>query len=160
MRRRVRFFAGLYAALVVLVCAGYAMIGGHISSSGGLHADDWLTFIPVAGVAIVLLVAMIRIAWQALHDLVAFEVTVDPDARELCCTGVSPLRGIITTVIPFSDVDRIEERQSTYKYVTVVRVSAFGKSGERHVIFGQLNNEAWARSGSMLLPLLRGVGGR
>jgi hypothetical protein len=156
-KRNGRFTVGLFGTMTVLVCVGYGVIGWS-STRGGLRSSDLPTFVPVAFLALALLAVIVRIAWKAVHDLVPYEVTLDPIGREIHCTGLQPTRGIITATLPLQSIARLKSSQTTYKSVTIVRVFAYGNDGERHVLFGGLNTDDWHRISTQLAPIFRECG--
>lgn len=158
-RRGGRFVVGLYAAFSGLICVGYGVIVWNVmSNDGGLRARDLPIFIPVALIALLLLGSVLRIAWNALHDQYSFQVQYDPVKREIRSIGLQPLKGIVHASLPIGDVSRLSALQSTYKSATTVRVVAFDADGGRHLLFGGLNLDDWARISAVLLPPLRAVG--
>ena len=77
---------------------------------------------------------------------------------EIRSVGLQPRKGIVHRIIPISDIVRVTCRRETYKSVTLVRVIAFDRWGQRHLLFGGPNTDDWDRTGSILVSVLSHVG--
>jgi hypothetical protein len=158
-RRRGRFVVALFVGLTALACAGYGLVGWNVFfTGGGLRKSDLSSFIPVATVALLVLAVLLRIAWNGVHAHSAFEVQYDRVCDEIRSVGLQPLKGIVHRIIPISDIVRVTCRRETYKSVSLVRVIAFDRYGQRHLMFGGLNTDDWDRIGGTLVPVLSHIG--